>query len=121
IRRRRPLSLWFRASLTCPPAASGILDTPPSPVIVNGSWLDLPYGHPGAIDPCQSKHGSPARPHVTKTIAGAAETAYFDGAAASGGASGRAATPRMALSGPVLIKRYDNRRLYRPDAARYLT
>jgi polyhydroxyalkanoate synthesis repressor PhaR len=27
----------------------------------------------------------------------------------------------MALSGPVLIKRYDNRRLYRPDAARYLT
>jgi polyhydroxyalkanoate synthesis repressor PhaR len=27
----------------------------------------------------------------------------------------------MALSGPVLIKRYDNRRLYRPDAGRYLT
>lgn len=27
----------------------------------------------------------------------------------------------MALSGPVLIKRYDNRRLYWPDAGRYLT
>jgi polyhydroxyalkanoate synthesis repressor PhaR len=27
----------------------------------------------------------------------------------------------MALSGPVLIKRYDSRRLYQPDAGRYLT
>jgi polyhydroxyalkanoate synthesis regulator protein len=27
----------------------------------------------------------------------------------------------MALSGPVLVKRYDGRRLYRPDAGRYLT
>ena len=27
----------------------------------------------------------------------------------------------MALSGPVLIKRYDHRRLYRPDAGCYLT
>ena len=27
----------------------------------------------------------------------------------------------MALSGPVLVKPYDNVRLYRPDAGRYLT
>jgi polyhydroxyalkanoate synthesis repressor PhaR len=27
----------------------------------------------------------------------------------------------MALSGPVLVKRYDGRRLYRPDAGSYLT
>jgi len=27
----------------------------------------------------------------------------------------------MALSEPVLIKRYDNRRLYQPDAGYYLT
>jgi polyhydroxyalkanoate synthesis repressor PhaR len=27
----------------------------------------------------------------------------------------------MALSGPILVKRYDHRRLYRPDAGRYLT
>jgi polyhydroxyalkanoate synthesis repressor PhaR len=27
----------------------------------------------------------------------------------------------MALSAPILIKRYDNLRLYRPDAGRYLT
>jgi polyhydroxyalkanoate synthesis repressor PhaR len=27
----------------------------------------------------------------------------------------------MALSGPILVKRYDRRRLYRPDAGRYLT
>ena len=27
----------------------------------------------------------------------------------------------MALSGPTLVKRYDRRRLYRPDAGRYLT
>ena len=27
----------------------------------------------------------------------------------------------MALSGPVLIRQYDHRRLYRPDEARYLT
>jgi len=27
----------------------------------------------------------------------------------------------MALSAPVLIKRYDSRRLYQPDAGRYLT
>jgi len=57
----------------------------------------------------------------TKTIAGAAETAYFDGAAASGAASNRAATREMGLSDPVLIKRYDGRRLYRPDAGTYLT
>ncbi len=27
----------------------------------------------------------------------------------------------MVLSEPVLIKRYDNRRLYQPDACRYVT
>jgi len=27
----------------------------------------------------------------------------------------------MAPSGPVLVKRYDGRRLYRPDEGRYLT
>jgi len=27
----------------------------------------------------------------------------------------------MAPSGPVLVKRYDGRRLYRPDVGRYLT
>jgi len=27
----------------------------------------------------------------------------------------------MDLSGPILVKRYDGRRLYRPDAGRYLT
>src|SRR5690349_5265249 len=58
-------------------------------VPVNASRLDLPYVHPGAIDPCQSPHGRPfnrhmgrpAGPACHKTIAGAAETAYFDGAA----------------------------------------
>jgi hypothetical protein len=39
------------------------------------------YVHGRAIDPRQSRHGRLAGPHVTKTIAGAAETAYFDGAA----------------------------------------
>jgi hypothetical protein len=63
-----------------------ILDTLPNPVIVNGSRLDLPYVHPRAIDPCQSTHGKPAGPHVTKTIAQAVETAYFETPAASGAA-----------------------------------
>ena len=57
-----------------------------------------------------------------KTIAGAAETAYFDGRSRLlTRRQGRVATPEMALSGPILIKRYDNRRLYRPDAGAYLT
>jgi PHB accumulation regulatory protein len=77
--------------------------------------------HPRAIDPCQSWHGTPAGPHVTKTIAGAAETAYFDGAVVSGRGVRASGDPRMAPSEPVLIKRNDGRRLYRPDAGTYLT
>ena len=60
-------------------------------------------------------------PPVTKTIAGAAETAYFDGAAPLLPQRQAIGDPRMAPSEPVLIKRYDGRRLYRPDAGTYLT
>src|SRR5215467_333925 len=76
------------AGLSC------ILDTLPNPVVVNGSRLDLPYVHPRAIDPCQPRHGRPAGPHVTKTIAGAAETAYFDGSVVFDPASRTSGDPR---------------------------
>lgn len=62
-----------------------------------------------------------SRPPVTKTIAGAAETAYFEGVARLRRGVRTSSDPRMALSQPVLIKRYDGRRLYRPDAGTYLT
>src|SRR5262249_58491183 len=55
LRRCRPSGLWSGASFTGPPA-SFVLDPPPYPVIVNASRLDLPYVHPRAIDPCQSRH-----------------------------------------------------------------
>ena len=65
--------------------------------------------------------GGCPRPPVTKTIAGAAETAYFDVAARLRARRQASGDPRMAPSEPVLIKRYDGRRLYRPDAGTYLT
>jgi len=62
--------------------------------------------------------------HVTKTIARGTETAYFpvSQAETTAGAATRRATRHMAPPpGPVLIKRYDNRRLYHADAGTYLT
>ncbi len=65
--------------------------------------------------------GGRGGPPVTKTIAGATETAYFDGVGRLRRGVLTSTDPRMAPSEPVLIKRYDSRRLYPPDACRYVT
>ena len=61
-------------------------------------------------------------PHVTKTIAGGVETAYFDR-----NGTGPPAQPPDRFDDmvpsirPVLIKQYAGRRFYRPAAGAYLT